>query len=67
MEKSGFLRHFGDMDDLNRWRWMRILFLCESGPPTQDGINRCARFANYQLRKGITWSRAFEWPTTRCR
>ncbi len=55
MEKSGFLRHFGDMDDLNRWRWMRILFL-RSGPPTQDGINRCARFRNYQLRKGVTWS-----------
>ena len=51
MEKSGFLRHFGDMDDLNRWRWMRILFL-RSGPPTQDGINRCARFAQLPASQG---------------
>ncbi len=55
MEKAGFLRHFGEMDDLARWRWMRILFL-RSGPPTQDGINRCAAFGNYRLRKGTTWS-----------
>ncbi len=54
MEKAGFLRHFADMDDLTRWRWMRILFL-RSGPPTQDGINRCAAFDNYRLRKGVTW------------
>jgi cation diffusion facilitator CzcD-associated flavoprotein CzcO len=54
MEKSGFLRHFADMDDLARWRWMRILFL-RSGPPTQDGINRCAAFSNYRLRTGVTW------------
>ena len=55
MEKAGFLRHFAEMDDLSRWRWMRILFL-RSGPPTQDGINRCAAFGNYRLRKGTTWS-----------
>ena len=55
MEKAGFLRHFADMDDLARWRWMRILFL-RSGPPTQDGIDRCAAFANYRLRKGTTWT-----------
>lgn len=57
MEKAGFLRHFGDMDDLMRWRWMRILFL-RSGPPTQDGISRCAAFGNYRLRKGTSWSAA---------
>ena len=57
MEKAGFLRHFAEMDDLARWRWMRILFL-RSGPPTQDGINRCACFGNYRLRKGTTWSGA---------
>jgi cation diffusion facilitator CzcD-associated flavoprotein CzcO len=57
MERAGFLRHFADMDDLTRWRWMRILFL-RAGPPTQDGINRCAAFANYRLRKGTTWRRA---------
>ena len=55
MEKAGFLRHYGEMDDLLRWRWMRILFL-RSGPPTQDGINRCAAFGNYRLKKGATWS-----------
>ncbi len=55
MEKAGFLRNFGELDDLARWRWMRILFL-RSGPPTQDGINRCAVHRNYRLRKGTTWS-----------
>ena len=55
MEKAGFLGHFAEMDDLARWRWMRILFL-RSGPPTQDGVNRCAAFGNYRLRKGTTWS-----------
>lgn len=55
MEKAGFLRHFAEMDDLARWRWMRILFL-RSGPPTQDGIDRCAAFGNYRLRKGTTWT-----------
>ena len=57
MEKAGFLRHFASMDDLARWRWMRILFL-RSGPPTQDGINRCAAFRTYRLRGGTTWSAA---------
>jgi cation diffusion facilitator CzcD-associated flavoprotein CzcO len=55
MEKAGFLRHYAEMDDLTRWRWMRLLFL-RSGPPTQDGINRCASFSNYRLRRGTTWS-----------
>lgn len=57
MEKAGFLRSYGDMDDLNRWRWMRVLFL-RSGPPTQDGINRCAAHRNYRLRMGTTWTGA---------
>jgi cation diffusion facilitator CzcD-associated flavoprotein CzcO len=57
MEKAGFLRHFADMDEVARWRWMRLLFL-RSGPPTQDGINRCAAFANYRLRTGCTWEHA---------
>jgi cation diffusion facilitator CzcD-associated flavoprotein CzcO len=57
MEKAGFLRHFAEMDDLARWRWMRLLFL-RSGPPTQDGINRCAAFANYRLRTATTWREA---------
>ena len=57
MEKAGFLHHFAEMDDLARWRWMRILFL-RSGPPTQDGINRCAAFDNYALRLGVTWTGA---------
>lgn len=57
MEKAGFLRHFAEMDDLARWRWMRILFL-RSGPPTQDGVNRCAAFGNYRLLRGTTWSAA---------
>ena len=55
MEKAGFLRHFAELDDLARWRWVQTLFL-RTTPPTQDGVNRCASFSNYRLRTGTTWS-----------
>lgn len=57
MEKAGYLRHYASMDDAARWRWMTTTF--DFGqPPTQDGLNRCARYANFRLHGGATWTDA---------
>jgi len=54
MEKAGYLRHYASMDDATRWRWMTATF--DFGqPPTQDGLNRCAAFANFTLHANATW------------
>jgi len=54
MERAGFLHHFGDMSDNDRWRWM--MAITKNGqPPTQDGVNRCTAFAEYALTAGVTW------------
>lgn len=55
MERAGFLHHFGEMTDAERWDWM--MAITNNGqPPTQDGVNRCAAFDNYYLTTGATWS-----------
>ena len=55
MEKSGFLRHFGSMDDDARWQWMQAI--TQNGqPPTQDGVNRCAAQVSYRITTGVTWT-----------
>lgn len=47
----GFLRHFGDMGDAWRWRFMAyILGLRE--PFTKDAWRRVQRFANFRFRTG---------------
>ncbi|BCP56083.1 oxidoreductase [Kaistia sp. 32K] len=54
MEKAGFLRHYGSMDDAARWDWMDAIYR-NGMPPTQDGINRCAEFPNYRISYGVNW------------
>ena len=56
MEKAGFLRHFGSMDDAARWDWMDAVYR-NGMPPTQDGIKRCASFSNYSIAYGTNWAR----------
>jgi FAD-dependent urate hydroxylase len=51
IEFSGFLRHFGDLDDAMKWRFMKIIFDMNQ-PPPQDAFDRCARFANFSLHLG---------------
>ena len=47
----GFLRHFGDLDDAWRWRFMRAILELREGFP-QATYDRCARFANFHLHEG---------------
>ncbi len=47
----GFLRHFSDLDDAWRWRFMRAVLEMREGFP-QATYDRCARYANFHLREG---------------
>jgi cation diffusion facilitator CzcD-associated flavoprotein CzcO len=51
MEFSGFLRHFGDLDDIRKWRFMKIIFEMNQ-PPPQETFDRCTRFGNFAMRLG---------------
>jgi cation diffusion facilitator CzcD-associated flavoprotein CzcO len=47
----GFLRHFSDLDDAWRWRFMRSVLEMREGFP-QATYDRCARHANFHLQEG---------------
>ena len=47
----GFLRHFSDLDDAWRWRFMRAILELREGFP-QATYDRCARFSNFHLHQG---------------
>ena len=47
----GFLRHFCDLDDAWRWRFMRAILELREGFP-QPTYDRCARFPNFHLHEG---------------
>jgi cation diffusion facilitator CzcD-associated flavoprotein CzcO len=47
----GFLRHFCDLDDVWRWRFMRAILEMREGFP-QATYDRCARHANFHLHEG---------------
>ena len=47
----GFLRHFCDLDDVWRWRFMRAILELREGFP-QATYDRCARFSNFRLHQG---------------
>jgi FAD-dependent urate hydroxylase len=51
MEFAGFLRHFGDLDDARKWRFMKIIFDMNQ-PPPQETFDRCTRFANFSMQLG---------------
>ncbi len=51
IEFAGFLRHFGDLDDARKWRFMKIIFDMNQ-PPPQDTFDRCARHGNFSMRLG---------------
>jgi len=48
IEFAGFLRHFGDLSDAMKWRFMATLYRMNQ-PPPQDSFDRCARFANFHI------------------
>jgi cation diffusion facilitator CzcD-associated flavoprotein CzcO len=47
----GFLRHFSDLDDAWRWRFMKTVLEMREGFP-QPTWDRCARHANFHLHEG---------------
>jgi cation diffusion facilitator CzcD-associated flavoprotein CzcO len=51
MEFAGFLRHYGDLDDARKWRFMKFIFDVGQ-PPPQDTFERCTRFANFDIKLG---------------
>lgn len=51
IEFAGFLRHFGDLDDAAKWRFMTHIFDINQ-PPPQAAFERCAHFANFTMHLG---------------
>jgi FAD-dependent urate hydroxylase len=47
----GFLRHFCDLDDAWRWRFMRAILELREGFP-QATYDRCAQFVDFHLHEG---------------
>jgi FAD-dependent urate hydroxylase len=56
MEFAGFLRHFGDLDDARKWRFMKLIFDMNQ-PPPQETFVRCARFNNFSMHLGCPLDR----------
>jgi FAD-dependent urate hydroxylase len=55
----GFLRHFSDLDDVWRWRFMRAILELREGFPQQT-YDRCARHAAFHLCEGAAVEAARE-------
>lgn len=51
MEYFGFLHHFTDLPDAQKWRFMRTLFALNQ-PPPQETFHRCAMHDNFFLHLG---------------
>jgi FAD-dependent urate hydroxylase len=51
MEFAGFLRHFGDLDDARKWRFMKLIFDMNQ-PPPQETFDRCRHYGNFSMRLG---------------
>lgn len=54
MGKAGFLRHFADLNDDWKWRFMRHMFNYNI-PAPQDAYNRLSRLAGAQIRQNAGW------------
>jgi len=57
----GFLRHFSELDDAWRWRFMRAVLELREGFP-QPTYDRCARHANFSLWEGAAIQSSQETP-----
>jgi len=55
----GFLRHFSDLDDVWRWRFMRAILELREGFP-QPTYDRCVRHAAFHLCEGAAVEAAQE-------
>jgi cation diffusion facilitator CzcD-associated flavoprotein CzcO len=51
MEFAGFLRHFGDLDDARKWRFMKLIFDMNQ-PPPQETFERCIAHRQFRIELG---------------
>jgi cation diffusion facilitator CzcD-associated flavoprotein CzcO len=51
---AGILAHFGELSDLQRWRFMRQM-LEPPQPPPQHAYWRCREFENFRLHANCGW------------
>jgi cation diffusion facilitator CzcD-associated flavoprotein CzcO len=52
---AGMLAHFGELSDLERWRFMRYILEKPPMPPPQDAFWRCRRFENFAWHANCAW------------
>jgi cation diffusion facilitator CzcD-associated flavoprotein CzcO len=52
---AGMLGHFGELTDLERWRFMRHILVELPIPPPQDAFWRCRRFENFAWHANCAW------------
>jgi cation diffusion facilitator CzcD-associated flavoprotein CzcO len=52
---AGMLGHFGELTDLERWRFMRRLLVELPQPPPQDAFWRCRKFENFRWHANCAW------------
>jgi cation diffusion facilitator CzcD-associated flavoprotein CzcO len=52
---AGMLGHFGELTDLERWRFMRHILEELPIPPPQDAFWRCRRFENFAWHAASPW------------
>ncbi len=55
MNFAGMFGHFGELSDLERWRFMRHILEELPVPPTQDTYWRCRRFENFAWHANCAW------------
>src|SRR3954447_11142288 len=55
MNFAGLLGHFGELADLERWRFMRHILEELPVPPTQDTFWRCRSFENFAWHADCAW------------
>lgn len=55
MNFAGLLGHFGELSDLERWRFMRHILEELPVPPTQDALWRCRSFENFAWHGDSAW------------
>jgi cation diffusion facilitator CzcD-associated flavoprotein CzcO len=52
---AGMLGYFGELPDLERWRFMRRILEAFPQPPPQDSFWRCRRFENFVWHANCAW------------
>lgn len=55
MNFAGMLGHFGELSDLQRWRFMRHVVEELPAPPPQDAFWRCRSFENFAWHANSAW------------